>query len=195
MNWRSVVLVAGSLFLLSIPAQAGGLGLYGAYWSPKDVDAGYGGGAKIRMDLTSALGLEVRGTFFSDLSDDVQSGGTTINYDLEAIPAELGFVLNLNVADKGLRPYLCAGAGYYFLEINLDNPVGDNETIDLDDEVGWYGGGGIEIAFASETALFIEALYRGVEGTAKGDDLDEVVSNVDIDLSGIGANAGLLIKW
>ena len=192
---RIAVLVVCSLALLSIPARAGGLGLYGAYWSPKDVDAGYGGGAKIRMDLTSSLGLELRGTFFSDLSDDIENNGTTVNYDMEVIPAELGFVLNLNVADKGLRPYLCAGAGYYFLEINLDNPVGDNETVDLDDEVGWYAGGGLEIAFAQETAFFIEAIYRGVEGTARGDDLDEVVSTVDIDLAGIGANAGLLIKW
>ena len=171
-------------------ARAGGLGIYGANWSPNDADAGYGAGAKLQFGDTVAL--ELRGSYFQDLSDDVDSIG--LDVDLEVLPLEVGLVIKIPT-DSAITPYIGGGGGYYQMEVTAENILGHSETIDIDDEIGWYGVGGLEIAISEGVAIFGEAQYRKVEATAQGDDVDEIEEDVEIDLTGIGFNAGLMFVF
>jgi hypothetical protein len=172
-------------------AGAGELGFYGAYWSPDEVDAGYGAGAKLDFDLGSALDLELRGTYFPDMSDD-----TGRDLDFEIIAAEAGLRLEIPLDDTSHHTviYFGGGAGFYFMEVDSDDPgISD---VNVDDEVGWYGLGGIEVGVSENAALFAEAMYRSVEATAEGDDFENnIEGHVDIELDGIGANAGVVLYW
>ena len=61
----------------------------------------------------------------------------------------------------------------------------------MDDEVGFYGLAGFETG--GDTAFFAEALYRSVEGTVtEGND---IVSDVELDLSGLSINAGVIFRF
>ena len=179
-----------ALVACSTVARAGGLGIYGANWSPNDADAGYGAGAKLQFGDTVAI--ELRGSYFQDLSDDVDSVG--LDVDLEVIPLEVGLVIKIPTGGA-ITPYIGGGGGYYKMEVEAENILGQKQTIDIDDEIGWYAVGGLEIAISDGVALFGEAQYRQVEATAQGDDVDEIEEDVDIDLTGIGFNAGLLFAW
>ena len=87
------------------------------------------------------------------------------------------------------------GFGYYMLELDTESPAGLDAKVDLDDEVGWYAVAGLKLRFSQGLALVLEAQYRGVEGTAEGDDLGEVDGEYSLDLEGFGANAGLMLTW
>lgn len=176
-------------------AAAGGLGFYGAYWSPHDGDSGYGLGAHLQMDISSTLALEARGSFFEDLTADLRNGTRITEYNLEATPLELGVIIKINVADAALRPYIGGGLGYYVLDIQTELSNGGSVEVDIDDQLGWYVVGGLSIKLSGNIAFLIEAQYRSLEATAQDDDLDEVFTEVDYDLTGIGANAGLQIRW
>jgi hypothetical protein len=186
-------IIAGVVLLMSFAsARAGGLALYGSYWSPDELDAGFGGGAKAGFDLADMLELELRGTYFPEMSED-----TGRHADFEIVAAEAGLRLKfpLDEDNNDTFIYVGAGGGYYFLEIDSDEAgVSD---VDVDDEIGWYGLGGIELALSDDNdiSLFAEAQYRFIEATVEGGDLDETDDEVDIDLNGIGANAGIVILW
>ena len=182
---RMFLIVLGVVLLGASMASANGLGVYGSYWDTKDADSGFGGGAKLSMSFGQYFAVEARGTYFNDLSKDEGP----LNVDLQVIPVEAGLVLNMPLSDA-VTPYIGGGGGYYFLKADTDAG-----SVDIDDEVGWYAIAGLEIKLSDAVALFAEGKYTGVEGTAKNDNVDNIVDKVDIDLSGFGGNAGLLLKW
>lgn len=59
--------------------------------------------------------------------------------------------------------------------------VADN---DPDDEIGYYAVAGIALALSKGTTLFGEAKYTRVE-----------LDDAEIELDGLGANAGLMVTW
>ncbi|HEY8241187.1 MAG TPA: outer membrane beta-barrel protein [Kiritimatiellia bacterium] len=167
------------LCLMTSSSMAGGSGLFGSYWSTEDADAGYGGGIKAIVG-DGRLALELRGTYFGDLTDDVGPA----DIDLQAIPAEAGLLFTLGeTADVVF--HIGAGGGYYFL---------DSDQGDIDDEIGWYASGGLDLKITPNVALFAEAVYRQVEGTAPDDQFEDIDGNVDFSLNGAGVNVGLAFR-
>ena len=155
----------------------------GSYWSPKGFESNLGFGGKLVLGGPS-FGLEVRGTFFEKLKEN----DGIANLDLQVIPLEAGLVLR--AAQANVTPYIGGGAGYYFLDGKSNGGL-----FSVDDEVGWYATGGLELSLGKNMGIFGEALYRKVSGTAHGDNLNHVQSDVNIDLSGLVVNVGFAIHF
>ena len=167
-------------------AWASGIGVYGTYWKMQggseafDGD-GFGGGAKLKMDLIPELSLEIRGTYYSlkPESNGIDSGGT-----LEVIPAEAGLTLNIPNRTK-LTPYVGGGAGYFFMNLKPDG----GESYSLKNVVGGYGIAGLEFELDQGVCIFLEAKYTVVSAQ------DKEEGSPKIKLDGFGACAGLMLKF
>jgi len=187
------LLIAMAVFGLCLPAAwAGGLGAYGAYWKTKggsdgfDGD-GWGGGAKLKLDLVQMLSLEVRGTYYRLEAKSAGAPDTEgAHGKLEVIPAEVGLVLNLAPNSK-LMPYVGGGGGYYFMKEKGDG--GDGASIR--DEFGGYGVAGLELSLGDGLALFVEGKYTVVSIK----EVNDVKLDTPLKLDGFGGNAGLMLKW
>jgi hypothetical protein len=187
--------VIGALALVAAaPAEAGNVAIYGSYWDTEDLEATGGVGAK--FSFGDRLGFEARVAYFPDLSEDLDDLLDTDqellpDIDVEAIPLDVG--LNYRFTpDRPVDFFVAGGVSYYRLELDIE---GFND-VDLDDEVGYYAGAGIEAGGADGgVGFYAEALYRNIEGTVEGDDLDEIEDEVDLDLGGWSANAGLVFRF
>lgn len=186
------------------PAQAGSFSLYGAYLDTEDLAESVGGGATWGIPLGSdALELELRATYFPDLTenfssfvDDPGDDPGSFTNDISAVPVDIGVVYNFG-AGAPLNFYLGGGGSYYFL---------DAERGEVDDEFGFYGVGGVEWTRpGSGFGLFAEAIFRNIEGTVKNepqdfDDLDDIEFDNnflerDLDVGGFGINAGIVWRF
>lgn len=164
-------------------ASATDLGLHGAYWNTEQGDRTFGFGAKLRFSF-----FELRGTYFDDVTADIEP--ESADFEIKAYPLEAGIVLQF-LKNSMFRPYVGGGAGYYLLDTNLG---------DIDDEIGFYLVGGADIgAPDSRVAFSLEAIYRNIEGTVRGElfdpDFDIEEDEIDLDLTGIGANAGVVFRF
>lgn len=173
-------------------AQAIGLSAMGTYWNTKDADSAYGYGGRIISTSDEAGYLELRVSRFDDISEQEEGNDVA----LEVIPLELGFTMNIS-QESGVSIYIGVGGGYYMLDSTLELADGTEVESDVDDEWGWYALTGLEIELTERIVLFGEAIYRQVEGTVKEDDpnFDNITDDVSLDLSGVGANAGLIFKF
>ena len=162
------------------------LGVYGAYWAPKDGDDAFGGGVKLGFEMVDRVQFELRTGVFGDLLDSVNG----VAADLDDVALEAGLALLFPVQDR-MTLYAGGGLGYHFLS-------GSGAAASANDELGFYGVGGMDWAVHRSGALygetsaklFAELLYRFVE-------TDGLVpeGSVDIDLNGLGVQVGLLIGW
>lgn len=162
-------------------ANATDLGLHGAYWKTDQAERTFGFGAKLRFSF-----VEFRGTYFDDVTADVEP--ESADFEIKAYPLEAGLVIQF-LKNSMFRPYVGGGAGYYI----LDTTVGE-----VDDEIGYYLVGGADIGSpGSRVAFSIEAIYRNIEGTVRGELFEDLDLNEDVplDLSGIGANAGVVFRF
>lgn len=169
-----------ALALCSGFAYGSGLGFFVSQWSPKDGDDTIGGGAKLEFG-GDPLALEIRGSYFET---DV-TGTADADESITLIPADLGLLVSVPVGNSPITLHAMGGATWYFL---------DSDTVELDDEAGWYAGGGLRIAFNDSLALFAEAQYRSLEYTAAEDDVNELEEN-DVDFSAMTYNGGLILTW
>ena len=165
------------------PATATDLGLHGAYWNTDQAERTFGFGAKLRFSF-----VELRATYFDDVTSDVEP--ESADFEIKAYPLEGGIVIQF-LKNSMFRPYVGGGVGYYLLDTNLG---------DIDDEVGFYVVGGADIgAPSSRVAFSIEGIYRNIEGSVRGElfdpDFDIEEDEIDLDLSGIGANAGVVFRF
>lgn len=178
------VLYTGAIVILlaATPGLAASFGFQGAYWDTKDADHGFGGGIRSGSDLGRSLSLDFAATYFDNLAPSSASGAK-----LRVAPFDVGLSFRVPT-DAGLQPYLGGGASYYWLDSNLGS---------IKDEVGWYAKAGFEIGRGTGPHFFAEAMYRDVSGTIKRRDeaLPDVSSKVNLQLRGLGANAGLLWRW
>src|SRR5687767_9846243 len=92
-------------------APATDLGIHGAYWDTKEGDQAFGLGAKLRFSF-----FEIRGTYFDDVTADVEP--EVSDFEIKAYPIEAGLVIQL-LKNSVFRPYIGGGGGYYILETNL----------------------------------------------------------------------------
>lgn len=198
---KALILTAVAVFVLGTgPAWASDFAVFGSYLDTEDLDQSVGGG--IRTAFGTRFQLDLRATYFPDLTEDFESfvddPGTDpgrFQNDVEAIPLDAGLKLNFN-PDQGWNPYVGGGATYWFL---------DTERGEIDDEAGFYLAGGIELARATGgVGFFGEVIYRDVEATVNRDpedfeDLDDVefdaIRRRDLDVGGVGVNAGLIWRF
>jgi hypothetical protein len=198
---KALILTAVAVFALGTgPAWASDFAVFGSYLDTEDLDQSVGGG--VRAGFGNRFQLDLRATYFPDLTEDFESfiddPGTDpgrFQNDVEAIPLDVGLKLNFN-PDEGWNPYVGGGATYWFL---------DTERGEIDDEAGFYLAGGIELARATGgVGFFGEVIYRDVEATVNRDpddfdDLDDVefdaIRRRDLDVGGIGVNAGLIWRF
>lgn len=198
---KALILTAVAVFVLgTAPAGAADFSVFGSYLDTGDVEDSVGGGVK--AGFGDRFQLELRATYFPDLTEDFESfvddpgedPGRFTN-DIEAIPLDAGVKWNFGAAQQ-FNPYLGGGATYFLL---------DAERGEIDDEAGFYVSGGVE--FTRPTGgmgFFAEAIYREVEATVERDpedfeEIDDVefeeFRRADLDVGGIGVNAGLIWRF
>lgn len=175
-------LMVAALGGLAGPVAAGEIGAFGSYWDTTDAGEALGFGTKLRFGI-----FEIRGTYFRDVTADLDED--TDDFEVSAIPIEAGIAFKF-AQDARVSPYLGGGAGYYML---------DTSEFDIDDELGWYAVAGADIGGGSSGLGFnVEAIYRSMEATVREDadgrpgDIDE---EVDLDLGGVGLNAGVVFRF
>jgi hypothetical protein len=174
----SVLLTAAALVFLAGPAMATDFSAYGAYWDTKDADNALGAGAKVSFGF-----VELRGTYFSDVTADTDP--ERFDFEVSAIPLEAGVAFKFAEGER-FTPYVGGGVSYFLL---------DTSEGDIDDETGWYAVVGADIKGSSGFGFMVEGIYRGMEATVRGDDPSDIVGDVDIDLGGLGVNAGVVWSW
>lgn len=200
MRKTTIWAAAAVLLLAGTPAFASDFAVFGSYLDTEDLEETVGGGVK--AGFGAAWQLELRATYFPDLTEDFESfaddpgddPGDFTN-DIEAIPLDVGVKYNFG-ADQPLNFYVGGGGTYFLL---------DAERGEIDDEVGFYGVVGVEFARSvGGVGFFAEAIYREVEATVNRDvddfdDLDDIDFNDllerDLDVGGIGANAGIIWRF
>jgi len=185
------ILIASVIAALGLQSAvaSNGIGFFGSYWNTEDSDDGFGGGAKLKIELMPGLCFEVRGSYFPDLAADEDDA----DIDLKVIPVEGALIVELAL-QEGVNIYGGGGAGYYFMHTDVE--VGGVELdVGVDDSVGYFGIAGLELCISEAVTLFAEGKYTWL-------DIDEIEIEglvipleEDIELNGFGANAGLLIKF
>jgi hypothetical protein len=197
-NMRRIVFLSILALLLAVvPAAASDLAIFGSYWQPSDFEDTAGGGLRFTFG-SGVVQFELRGTYYPDLTEDLNDLLDTDDDDLEdfelkAIPAEAGIVFNF-APGSSVSPYIGGGATYYILDSNIG---------EIDDEAGFYVKGGLQAGGGGGGVGFlVEALYRNVEGSVKFDpqdfgDIDDVDfdDEFDLDLSGFAANVGVVFRF
>jgi outer membrane protein W len=169
-----------ALGFLARPAAATDLGVGAAYWDTKDADQALG----VMTKLTLGRYVELRGTYFSDVTADTSPEAT--DFEIKAIPVEAGLAWHFG-EDASFNPYIGGGASYIFL---------DTTEGQIDDEVGWYAVVGGDFGRLSNGLSFnAEAIYRSVDATVEENHHglpSDFTSKTKLDLSGLGANVGVV---
>jgi hypothetical protein len=191
---RVVIAVISAMLLGAVAASANGIGAFGSYWNTKDADSGFGGGAKFKMDVADFVSLELRGLYFPDLADD-QDG---VDYDLRVIPVEAAVIAGMPILN--IDVYAGLGGGGYYMDGSYDSPTGSGD-IDFKIKPGWFVEAGLQVTIFPDVALFAEVVQRWVDfevdsisgstSSNPGIQFDSETGKLD----GIGANAGLMVKW
>jgi len=191
---KKLLVIIPLALLAAAPAFASDFELFGSYWDTRDADETFGGGVAFAWNFgESPLGLELRGTYYQELSDDPV--GNLFDDDepffeensLQAIPVEAGLRYNFNPRGN-FNPWISGGVSYIFLDVS------DVEGAEIDDETGWYAGLGSRFGDRDGANFFAQVLYRATEATVqrdRGEGVD-LQDRVNIELDGVTVNAGIL---
>lgn len=161
-------------------------------------------GADYLLSLSPRVSLQFGGSVYEGDTtqaylDFVDNFGDEIRHDttLSIASANLGVVLNLTGPDSPIIPYIGAGAGAYFWQLEEDGDFIDFGTVD--DEIfsatlqsegvafGYYGLVGLEAPLSPRFSLFAEGRWTQAEDELS-DDLEGLG---DVDLSGREFAVGL----
>ena len=175
MSWKKFLVVGiFAMVLMAVPAQAGTVGVYGAFWDTDDADSSWGAGVRVGFDFLSWMELEFHGTYFPDFGADVL--GSSV--DITALPLDGGLKFKF-FPDKPVTLYVGAGATYYFM---------DSNDVEIDDETGYYAEAGLE--FGDKTNLFFEVMWRNMDAT-----IDSGLFSGDASFDGLTGHFGLNWSW
>jgi len=173
---------------------AGGPGIYGTYIDTEDLEESYGAGAKLDINVTQNLIIQARSAFYDTLGQDMIIGTSEIQADLNIVPVEVGMTYDLTIADRVI-PYIGGGLGWYILEADVVID-GDAQSVNIDDELGYYLRGGLRLDPGQNLSIFGEYQYRQVDTTLPDDSFERRVrGEVDVGLSGSSINVGLMLRW
>lgn len=195
MRRKLLLTLALTALLGALPAAATDFSIFGSYWDTDVAGNVAGGGVGFAFPFNDSWGLELRGTYYEELSDDPIANAFDSDdpvfqeQGIQAIPVDVG--IRWKFPGDAVRPYVSGGGTYYLL---------DSDFGEVSDEVGYYATLGADFGRREGMSFFVEATYRNVEGTVELDpeDLDDiddidVTDRANFELDGFGANAGL--RW
>lgn len=168
---------------------AGDMVVYGSYLDTEDFGSTAGMGFKVAFG-EDRWKFDMAVSYYPDLSADWENilegvdTGELPDADQSAIPIDAGISFHL-APESTYDFFVAGGVSYYLLDV---------EGFEVDDELGYYAGAGIQTG-GGGFGFYVDALYRSVEGTMTGEDLEDVElsEEADFDLSGFSIAAG--IKW
>ncbi|HEU5181808.1 MAG TPA: outer membrane beta-barrel protein [Candidatus Polarisedimenticolia bacterium] len=176
MSWKKFLLVGiFAMAFMAVPAHAGTVGVYGAFWDTDDADSSWGAGARVGFDFLSWLELEFHGTYFPEFGGDVLGS----DIDISVIPVDGGLKFKL-FPNKPATLYVGAGATYYFL---------DSDDVEIDNETGYYAEAGVEFG-GEHTRLFFEVMWRAMDAT-----IDSGILSGDASFDGLTGQFGVNWTW
>lgn len=193
---KKTIIAALAAAALAVPANATDFALFGSFWDTDVAGDTAGGGISLGIPFNDVFGLELRATYFEELSDDPLANAFDSNdpvfqdRGINVTPLEAGLRFNF-ANDSSFRPYVSGGVGYFLL---------DSDFGEVNDEIGYYAALGANFGNPEGASFFVEANYRKAEGEVELDpddleDIDDidVQDHVTFDLDGAGVNAG--VRW
>lgn len=186
MKWLAVAALLAGLAAGSAKADPSfSLGIGASYWQildkdvrdALDVDGMWGASIYPRLWFTENVGLEVRLSGYAyqdDYSERDMSTGDEVDVDmtLSCGSAELGLLLQFQLAETPLSVYGGAGGGYYYFDVDVDVDYRHHRhswhhdrsySYKLDNVFGWWGMAGVKFNLTTNLALFGEGRYLGVK--------------------------------
>ena len=196
-RWLGSALFLAALTLFSAgSARATDFTLFGSYWETDVAGDAGGGGIGVGIPFNEVLGLELRATYYEELTDEpfenIFDSDDPVFQErgIQALPLEAGLRLSF-APGATFRPQVTGGVSYYML---------DSDFGEISDEVGWFAAVGATIGDNTGTEFFIEGLYRKAEAEIELDPEDlEDIDDIDIgenatfDMDGFGINIGM--RW
>lgn len=187
-----------SAVLAATPMSATDFSLVGSYWDTKVAGDTAGGGIQLGMPFNEVFAIELRATYFEQLSDEPLQNAFDSNdpifqdQGIQALPLEAGVRFSFPERTY-FRPHLAGGLSYFLLDSDFGN---------VSDELGYYVALGATVGDGEGMDFFFEGIWR--EATA-GIELDpeqlhdvtdlNVVDHADLDLGGLGVNVGLRFNF
>lgn len=185
---RKLALWLFALAVLATPIHAGGIGPMLAHWDTRDAGEDQGGGVRLTVDLGPDWNLELRLAWFDAF---FQVNPDAILFKHEAFPIDAGLSYGFDAGDR-VHPYVGMGVSYVDMNTRaIDVDINRRIEVRIPDEVGIFFLAGLDVPVNSRITLFVEAIQRNIKTTANSTD----VTDFNVDMSGIGANAGLMISF
>ncbi len=176
------------LIVLAGPLHAGGIGPMVAHWNTSDAEDDQGAGVRVTVDLGPDWNLELRTSWL----DSFFQIGDGILFRIEAFPIDVGLSYGFDVAGK-IEPYV--GVGFTYLDIDanvVDTEIRRRVEVLVPEEFGIYFMAGLDYPIMNDRlSLFGEAVYRSIKAQANSTDIQDF----DTDMTGLGANFGLVLNF
>jgi opacity protein-like surface antigen len=139
---------------LAVLLPSFGLGVHGGAFSARDGDTGGFGGAHARLRLLPFLGLEAAAS--------IGEASFPQDVTIREVPIQFSALLYL-IPFGPLQLYVAGGAGYYDLHVE---PKG--LSAHTDDQVGYHGGGGLDLPLGRGLVLNVDGRYQVLEDKVTG---------------------------
>ncbi|MGH9382646.1 MAG: outer membrane beta-barrel protein [Thermoanaerobaculia bacterium] len=185
---KRVAMVLGMSLVVAVPSFAGGIGIFGAWWDSDEVDEDVGLGLELDIPVSPRVDLQLRGAHYDQLEADMNGFPVVV----EAAPLDLGVAWHFLTPPSRVRPRLQGGLTYFVLSSDIRD-VGV-ESGRIKDELGYYGGAGLDVRLAGYWAVYGDALYRSGKAEIQGEGLHGF-SFRDLDLSGVSLHLGIKLLW
>ena len=177
-----------ALIVLAGPLHAGGIGPMLAHWDTEDAVDDQGVGVRATVDLGPNWSLELRASWL----DSFFQIGDGILFRIEAFPIDMGVSYGFDTGGK-FTPYV--GVGITYLDIDpktVDTEIRRRIEVRIPEEAGIFFMAGVDYPIMNDKlSLFAEAIYRNIKAKANSTD----IRDFDTDMTGIGANFGLVLNF
>lgn len=185
---KTLLVVLGLSALVAAPSFAGGVGVFGAWSDTDDIGEEIGLGLELDIPMSPRVDLQLRGSYYDQLETEMNGRRVTVR----ATPLDLGIGWHFLAPSSRVRPRVEGGLTYYSLASDI-NDVGV-ESGRIEDEVGYYGGAGLDVRLAGDWAVYGDALYRSGKAEIEGEGL-RGFSVRDLDLQGVTLHLGFKLIW
>lgn len=169
-----------------------GLAFSGAWWDLGTFGDSFGGNAAVWWAPLPHLGLQLRTGYFDKTKTNLRDFNARGKVRL--IPLEFAVTGILPLHDH-FRLFAGGGLGWYAFsgEIKADNRP--ELSLDVDDTLGFFGFGGFILEFTEQLWLLGEVRYTHLDSDLKISSNGIVAKKYSPDISGAGANIGLVFGF
>jgi hypothetical protein len=217
-----IVSVVMQCLIMSAALAQHGVAVLGTYHDAKDGDAGYGGILRYVYDADPAgnsLRLLAQAGYLTGFGEenrvDIPGESLTVIGTAKGtvIPIEVGAVYDIGIGRDGVL-YAGGGLGYYITDADMDIAASGTVdgvpvtiglpipvSVDMDDELGFFGLVGLEVPAGGATRLFAELHYTFLDVNTEvtvynpQNRAESITVSPDTDLSGLGGAIGVRWQW